>query len=111
MFFSCPNPPLPSAVTVFWVSALQLRLLWQEGPGCSNLLSPSPASPGMKALECSPSTPTMNSYFYKFMINLLKRFSSERKLLETRGAFIIRSEHPTSLTEAPEHAPGRVGWG
>ncbi|NXL66532.1 VAC14 protein, partial [Chordeiles acutipennis] len=32
----------------------------------------------------------MNSYFYKFMINLLKRFSSERKLLETRGAFIIR---------------------
>uniref|UniRef100_A0A669R9E3 Protein VAC14 homolog n=1 Tax=Phasianus colchicus TaxID=9054 RepID=A0A669R9E3_PHACC len=43
-----------------------------------------------KGLECSPSTPTMNSYFYKFMINLLKRFSSERKLLETRGAFIIR---------------------
>lgn len=43
-------------------------------------------------MECSPSTPTMNSYFYKFMINLLKRFSSERKLLETRGAFIIRSE-------------------
>uniref|UniRef100_A0A669R2M3 Protein VAC14 homolog n=1 Tax=Phasianus colchicus TaxID=9054 RepID=A0A669R2M3_PHACC len=45
---------------------------------------------GPKGLECSPSTPTMNSYFYKFMINLLKRFSSERKLLETRGAFIIR---------------------
>ncbi|KFP68110.1 Protein VAC14, partial [Cariama cristata] len=45
---------------------------------------------GTKGLECSPSTPTMNSYFYKFMINLLKRFSSERKLLETRGAFIIR---------------------
>lgn len=32
----------------------------------------------------------MNSYFYKFMINLLKRFSSERRLLEVRGAFIIR---------------------
>ncbi|KAJ8346200.1 hypothetical protein SKAU_G00303930 [Synaphobranchus kaupii] len=32
----------------------------------------------------------MNSYFYKFMINLLKRFSLERKLLEIRGAFIIR---------------------
>ncbi|XP_075290237.1 hydrocephalus-inducing protein homolog isoform X3 [Opisthocomus hoazin] len=45
---------------------------------------------GTKGLECSPSTPTMNSYFYKFMINLLKRFSSERKLLEMRGAFIIR---------------------
>uniref|UniRef100_A0A7M4E0P2 Protein VAC14 homolog n=1 Tax=Crocodylus porosus TaxID=8502 RepID=A0A7M4E0P2_CROPO len=45
---------------------------------------------GTKGMECSPSTPTMNSYFYKFMINLLKRFSSERKLLETRGAFIIR---------------------
>ncbi|XP_030438058.1 protein VAC14 homolog isoform X2 [Gopherus evgoodei] len=48
------------------------------------------SSSGMKGMECSPSTPTMNSYFYKFMINLLKRFSSERKLLETRGAFIIR---------------------
>ena len=50
----------------------------------------------------------MNSYFYKFMINLLKRFSSERKLLEMRGAFIIRSEHPTSLAEAPEPRPA---WG
>lgn len=49
-----------------------------------------PFSAGTKGLECSPSTPTMNSYFYKFMINLLKRFSSERKLLEVRGAFIIR---------------------
>ncbi|XP_032651286.1 protein VAC14 homolog isoform X2 [Chelonoidis abingdonii] len=49
------------------------------------------SSSGMKGMECSPSTPTMNSYFYKFMINLLKRFSSERKLLETRGAFIIRA--------------------
>ncbi|NXE55537.1 VAC14 protein, partial [Casuarius casuarius] len=48
------------------------------------------SSSGTKGLECSPSTPTMNSYFYKFMINLLKRFSSERKLLEMRGAFIIR---------------------
>ncbi|XP_071613182.1 protein VAC14 homolog isoform X2 [Heliangelus exortis] len=45
---------------------------------------------GTRGLECSPSSPTMNSYFYKFMINLLKRFSSERKLLENRGAFIIR---------------------
>jgi hypothetical protein len=33
----------------------------------------------------------MNSYFYKFMINLLQTFSSERKLLEARGPFIIRS--------------------
>ncbi|XP_061556334.1 protein VAC14 homolog isoform X1 [Phycodurus eques] len=40
--------------------------------------------------ESSPSTPSMNSYFYKFMINLLNRFSVERKLLESRGAFIIR---------------------
>ncbi|NXD73622.1 VAC14 protein, partial [Eolophus roseicapillus] len=48
------------------------------------------SSSGMKGLECSPSTPTMNSYFHKFMINLLKHFSSEQKLLETRGAFIIR---------------------
>lgn len=42
-----------------------------------------------KAIDSSP-TPSMNSYFYKFMINLLKRFSMERKLLENRGAFIIR---------------------
>ncbi|KAM5295908.1 protein VAC14 homolog isoform 3-T3 [Glossophaga mutica] len=55
-------------------------------PGRTGLLT----APSTKGLECSPSTPTMNSYFYKFMINLLKRFSSERKLLEVRGAFIIR---------------------
>lgn len=47
-------------------------------------------SAGSKAVDSSPSTPSMNSYFYKFMINLLKRFSLERKLLENRGAFIIR---------------------
>ncbi|XP_016114726.1 protein VAC14 homolog isoform X4 [Sinocyclocheilus grahami] len=46
--------------------------------------------PGSKVTDLSPSTPSMNSYFYKFMINLLKRFSLERKLLEMRGAFIIR---------------------
>uniref|UniRef100_A0A8C2HQE2 Protein VAC14 homolog n=1 Tax=Cyprinus carpio TaxID=7962 RepID=A0A8C2HQE2_CYPCA len=45
---------------------------------------------GCKVTDLSPSTPSMNSYFYKFMINLLKRFSLERKLLEMRGAFIIR---------------------
>uniref|UniRef100_A0A8C9VSX8 Protein VAC14 homolog n=1 Tax=Scleropages formosus TaxID=113540 RepID=A0A8C9VSX8_SCLFO len=38
----------------------------------------------------TPSTPSMNSYFHKFMINLLRRFSLERKLLDMRGAFIIR---------------------
>uniref|UniRef100_A0A8D2ZLM9 Protein VAC14 homolog n=1 Tax=Scophthalmus maximus TaxID=52904 RepID=A0A8D2ZLM9_SCOMX len=47
-------------------------------------------STGSKAADSSPSTPSMNSYFYKFMINLLKRLSLERKLLENRGAFIIR---------------------
>ncbi|KAK3565129.1 hypothetical protein QTP86_033380, partial [Hemibagrus guttatus] len=45
---------------------------------------------GSKVVDSSPSTPSMNSYFYKFMISLLKRFSLERKLLETRGVFIIR---------------------
>lgn len=45
--------------------------------------------PGTVA-DSSPSTPSMNSYFYKFMIKLLKRFSQERRLLENRGAFIIR---------------------
>ncbi|XP_075694360.1 protein VAC14 homolog isoform X2 [Rhinoderma darwinii] len=49
-----------------------------------------PSGSGARGLENSPSTPTMNSYFHRFMVNLLKRFSSERKLLETRGAFIIR---------------------
>uniref|UniRef100_A0A673ND25 Protein VAC14 homolog n=1 Tax=Sinocyclocheilus rhinocerous TaxID=307959 RepID=A0A673ND25_9TELE len=52
--------------------------------GCSFYLT------GSKVTDLSPSTPSMNSYFYKFMINLLKRFSLERKLLEMRGAFIIR---------------------
>ncbi|XP_008327808.1 protein VAC14 homolog [Cynoglossus semilaevis] len=47
-------------------------------------------SPASKTVDSSPSTPSMNSYFYKFMINLLKRLSLERKLLENRGAFIIR---------------------
>uniref|UniRef100_A0A4W5LHT7 Uncharacterized protein n=1 Tax=Hucho hucho TaxID=62062 RepID=A0A4W5LHT7_9TELE len=40
--------------------------------------------------DSSPSTPSMSSYFYKFMINLLKRFSLERKLLENRGVFIMQ---------------------
>lgn len=91
---------------MFYMSALRLKLLWQEGPSCSNLLFP--ASPGMKGLECSPSTPTMNSYFHKFMINLLKRFSSERKLLETRGPFIIRSEYSTSSPKPHRDPQGRV---
>ena len=75
-----------------------------------------PSSVGTKGLECSPSTPTMNSYFYKFMINLLKRFSSERKLLEVRGAFIIRSVLGASLLPQPRvsssrHARGRGSHG
>lgn len=69
----------------------------QMGP-CDNtdnkleLKVPESAKPGQqpKVVDSSPSTPSMNSYFYKFMINLLKRFSLERKLLENRGAFIIR---------------------
>ncbi|KAM9502473.1 protein VAC14 homolog isoform 2-T2 [Salvelinus alpinus] len=48
------------------------------------------AGPQTVVGDSSPSTPSMNSYFYKFMINLLKRFCLERKLLENRGAFIIR---------------------
>ncbi|XP_058622872.1 protein VAC14 homolog isoform X2 [Onychostoma macrolepis] len=58
---------------------------------CDNLDSKTELHiPGSKVTDLSPSTPSMNSYFYKFMINLLKRFSLERKLLEMRGAFIIR---------------------
>ncbi|RXN00110.1 Protein VAC14-like [Acipenser ruthenus] len=57
-------------------------------PGSTKSVQPSGF--GSKGADCSPSTPSMNSYFYKFMINLLKRFSMERKLLEMRGTFIIR---------------------
>uniref|UniRef100_UPI00398F4004 protein VAC14 homolog isoform X1 n=1 Tax=Pristiophorus japonicus TaxID=55135 RepID=UPI00398F4004 len=53
--------------------------------------SSTPLNPSRpRTLECSPSTPTMNSYFFKFMINLLKQFNTEKRLLEIRGAFIIR---------------------
>uniref|UniRef100_A0A3B3SJA0 Protein VAC14 homolog n=1 Tax=Paramormyrops kingsleyae TaxID=1676925 RepID=A0A3B3SJA0_9TELE len=56
-----------------------------DSTGCRlELAVPASANPS------TPSTPSMNSYFYKFMINLLQRFSLERKLLEIRGAFIIR---------------------
>ncbi|XP_041124019.1 protein VAC14 homolog [Polyodon spathula] len=57
-------------------------------PGLTKSFQPSGF--GSKGADCSPSTPSMNSYFYKFMINLLKQFSMERKLLEMRGTFIIR---------------------
>ncbi|XP_063294124.1 protein VAC14 homolog [Pelobates fuscus] len=61
-----------------------------SGPSELHVPASSRGSQGARGHECSPSTPTMNSYFHRFMINLLKRFSSERKLLESRGAFIIR---------------------
>ncbi|XP_063168787.1 protein VAC14 homolog isoform X2 [Candoia aspera] len=67
-----------------------LRLEQLDLPVPTSAKSSQAVSSGAKSIGCSPSTPTMNSYFYQFMINLLKRFSSERKLLETRGAFIIR---------------------
>lgn len=59
-------------------------------PSPARGVQPGSAGEGGRGLESSPSTPTMNSYFHRFMVNLLKRFSSERRLLETRGAFIIR---------------------
>lgn len=68
-------------------SAVQTKL---QVPSVARGAMPSSCGEGARALESSPSTPTMNSYFHRFMVNLLKRFSSERKLLETRGAFIIR---------------------
>eukprot|EP00794_Sanderia_malayensis_P019211 gene19211-21135_t len=49
-------------------------------------------SPPGEANECPP-TPherLLNTYFTKFMINLLKIFSRDGKLLEDRGSFIIR---------------------
>ena len=38
----------------------------------------------------TPHQRLLNTYFTKFMINLLKLFSSDRQLLEERGSFIIR---------------------
>ncbi|CAH7062129.1 Vac14 [Phodopus roborovskii] len=69
----------------FRVSHSELRV---PSSNRANLLNP----PSTKGLECSPSTPTMNCYFHKFMINLLQTFSSERKLLEARGPFIISGD-------------------
>uniref|UniRef100_H0UX04 Protein VAC14 homolog n=1 Tax=Cavia porcellus TaxID=10141 RepID=H0UX04_CAVPO len=52
-----------------------------------------------KGLECSPSTPTMNSYFYKFMINLLQRFSSEQLCLLLNAENIFHSMADILLRE------------
>uniref|UniRef100_A0A8C5WVS3 Uncharacterized protein n=1 Tax=Laticauda laticaudata TaxID=8630 RepID=A0A8C5WVS3_LATLA len=83
----------------------------QEGPGLRleqlDLSVPTSAK-STKSMGCSPSTPTMNSYFYQFMINLLKRFSSERKLLEIRGAFIIRWGQKE---QSPDHQVAEVLFG
>ena len=38
----------------------------------------------------SPHEKLLNTYFTKFMINLLSMFSTDRKLLDDRGSFIIR---------------------
>ncbi|KAK0089963.1 hypothetical protein PV325_004440 [Microctonus aethiopoides] len=38
----------------------------------------------------SSSSPVRNKYFTKFIVNLLRLFSTDRHLLEERGAFIIR---------------------
>uniref|UniRef100_A0A8C5WM79 Protein VAC14 homolog n=1 Tax=Leptobrachium leishanense TaxID=445787 RepID=A0A8C5WM79_9ANUR len=75
--FSSESPGLPAGPSELHVPA---RGTLSSGAGAL----------GTRGPECSPSTPTMNSYFHRFMVNLLKRFSSERKLLDTRGAFIIR---------------------
>ncbi len=54
------------------------------------------SSPVKKAVEQSHG---MNGYFTKFMVSLLKLFSTDRQLLEDRGSFIIR------------WVPGGGGWG
>lgn len=38
----------------------------------------------------TPQHHVLNTYFTKFMINLLRLFNSDRKLLEDKGSFIIR---------------------
>ena len=58
----------------------------QRSPNATDDSLPLP-SPVKQAVESSHN---MNGYFTKFMVSLLKLFSTDRTLLEDRGSFIIR---------------------
>ncbi|CAL1687419.1 unnamed protein product [Lasius platythorax] len=48
------------------------------------------SSKSPEAVTTDPDTKVQNKYFTKFIVNLLRLFSTDRHLLEERGAFIIR---------------------
>jgi len=48
------------------------------------------SSKSLEAITTDPDGKMQNKYFTKFIINLLRLFSTDRHLLEERGAFIIR---------------------
>ena len=48
------------------------------------------SSKSPEAVTAEPGAKVQNKYFTKFIINLLRLFSTDRHLLEERGAFIIR---------------------
>jgi len=48
------------------------------------------SSKSLEAVTTDPDGKMQNKYFTKFIINLLRLFSTDRHLLEERGAFIIR---------------------
>lgn len=48
------------------------------------------SSKSPEAVATDPGAKMQNKYFTKFIINLLRLFSTDRHLLEERGAFIIR---------------------
>lgn len=59
-------------------------------PPLSTSPGSSAGSAAWKATDRSPLSPSMNSYFHRFMVKLLQCFGTEPRLLEHRGAFIIR---------------------
>lgn len=48
------------------------------------------SSKSPEAVTTDPNAKVQNKYFTKFIVNLLRLFSTDRHLLEERGAFIIR---------------------
>ncbi|KYM84873.1 Protein VAC14 like protein [Atta colombica] len=48
------------------------------------------SSKSPEAIATNPNEKIQNKYFTKFIVNLLRIFSTDRHLLEERGAFIIR---------------------
>ena len=97
MFDDKVNMILRHSVAIFmFVYFLQVVLLDLEV--LSDISASTAGAPRHHSLSgCEPSDnhetaheKLLNTYFTKFMINLLRMFSSDRKLLDDRGSFIIR---------------------